>query len=235
MLDGGVLSSSTTMVQGPPGCGKTLLGLHFLAAGARAGEAGVHFGFYETPTRLLDKAAQVGLALSAFTTDGLLDIVWQSPLEEILDVLAERVLAAVQRHQARRLVIDGLNGFQSAAVYPERLTRFFTALSHELRRLGVTTLFTVETHTLYEAALEVPIRDLSAVVENILFLRYVEDADRLARVISILKLRESGYDATLRRFTITNHGIEIAGATAPRAATDPVVPPSAAARRQRGR
>jgi circadian clock protein KaiC len=94
----------------------------------------------------------------------------------------------------------------------------------------------VETHTLYEAALEVPIRDLSAVVENILFLRYVEDADRLARVISILKLRESGYDATLRRFTITNHGIEIAGATAPLPATDSVAPPpSAAARRRRGR
>jgi circadian clock protein KaiC len=66
MLHGGLLSSSTTMILGAPGSGKTLLGTHFLAAGARQGQAGLHFGFYETPTRLLDKAQQVGLDLSSF-------------------------------------------------------------------------------------------------------------------------------------------------------------------------
>jgi circadian clock protein KaiC len=78
MLQGGLLSSSTTMILGAPGSGKTLLGTHFLAAGARQGQPGLHFGFYETPTRLLDKAQQVGLDLSSFNADGLLEIIWQS-------------------------------------------------------------------------------------------------------------------------------------------------------------
>ena len=212
MLDGGLWSSSTTMVQGPPGSGKTLLGLHFLAEGARVGEAGLHFGFYETPTRLLDKAAQVGLEVSSFAADGRLEIVWQSPLEEILDALAERLLAAVRRRQVRRLFIDGLNGFQAAAIYPERLSRFLTALMHELRRLNITTLLAVETRRLESEELEVPITDISAVVENILFLRYQEEVGQRTRVFSILKLRESAYDPTLRAFTITPQGIAIAPA-----------------------
>jgi circadian clock protein KaiC len=112
-------------------------------------------------------------------------------------------------------------------VYPERLTRFFTALTHELRRRGVTTLFTAETHNLYDPTLEVPIRDLSAVVENIVFLRYVQDAHRLTRVISILKLRESSHDPTVRPFTISDTGIHLA------AADD--MPHDAPARRRRGR
>ena len=214
MLEGGLWSSSTTMILGPPGSGKTLLGLHFLAAGARAGEPGLHFGFYETPTRLIDKAAQVGLEVGSFAAGGLLEIVWQSPLEEILDALAERLLEAVKRRRVRRLFIDGLNGFQAAAVYPERLSRFCTALMHELRRLDVTTLVAVETRGLTSEELEVPIADISAVVENIIFLRYGEEASRRSRIISILKLSESGYDPTMRAFTITAQGISIATAVA---------------------
>ena len=229
MLDGGLWSSSTTMVQGPPGSGKTLLGLHFLAAGARAGEAGLHFGFYETPTRLIDKAAQVGLDVSSFAADGRLEIVWQSPLEEILDALAERLLAAVRRRPVRRLFIDGLNGFQAAAIYPERLSRFLTALMHELRRLNITTLIAVETRRLESEALEVPITDLSAVVENILFLRYQEEVGQRTRAFSILKLRESAYDPTLREFTMTAQGIAIApaGATPETAPAEPPRTPEA--------
>jgi circadian clock protein KaiC len=209
MLHGGLLSSSTTMILGAPGSGKTLLGTHFLAAGARQGQAGLHFGFYETPTRLLDKAQQVGLDLSSFNADGLLEIVWQSPLEEILDALAERLLAAVQRRQVRRLFIDGLNGFHAAAVYPERMGRFLTALTHELRRLNVTTVFSMETRDLFVPTLDVPVDDLSAVVENIIFLRYAERRSDVHRLISILKLRESGYDPTIRRFTIGDAGLAV--------------------------
>jgi len=209
MLQGGLLSNSTTMILGAPGSGKTLLGTHFLAAGAQQGQPGLHFGFYETPTRLLDKAQQVGLDLTSFNADGLLEIVWQSPLEEILDALAERLLAAVQQRQVRRLFIDGLNGFQAAAVYPERMGRFLTALTHELRRLNVTTVFSMETRDLFVPTLDVPVDDLSAIVENIIFLRYAERRSDVHRLISILKLRESGYDPAIRVFTIGDAGLAV--------------------------
>ena len=47
MLHGGLPTGSMTLVLGPSGSGKTLLGLQFLAEGARRNEPGLFFGFYE--------------------------------------------------------------------------------------------------------------------------------------------------------------------------------------------
>lgn len=49
MLGGGLHARSTSLVLGNSGSGKTLLGINFLAAGARQGEAGLYFGFGEPP------------------------------------------------------------------------------------------------------------------------------------------------------------------------------------------
>src|SRR6185437_1274830 len=60
IMGGGFPHHSTALLIGPPGIGKTTLGLHFLSqCGPDA--PGIHFGFYETPAALLDKAAALGL------------------------------------------------------------------------------------------------------------------------------------------------------------------------------
>ena len=48
MLQGGLLASSTTLLLGFSGSGKTLVSQHFLDAGAAKQEPGLYFGFYET-------------------------------------------------------------------------------------------------------------------------------------------------------------------------------------------
>lgn len=214
MLQGGLLSGSSTMVYGPTGSGKTLLGLHFLAAGARVGEPGLFLGFYETPPRLVAKAEQIGLEFAAHAERGLITIRWQQPVEQLIDALAEELLAAVAQHQIRRLVIDGLGGFQNAAVAPERTESFFTALGNELRARNVTTVFTVEAPDLVGPTVPTPFGGVSAIAENLLFLRYVELQARLYRLISIIKLRDSDYDPEIREFQITSRGINIAASFA---------------------
>ncbi len=211
MLGGGLLSGSTTMLVGPSGSGKTLLGLHFLEAGVRAGEPGLHFGFYETPPLLVETAAAIGLDLHA---DGRLTLLWQPSLEQSEDALAARLLTAVQDKGVRRLVIDGLDGFLQAAMYPERLSRFFTALVLELRARDVTTLIVVEQPTSYSMTTETPRPGLSAITENIVVLRTVERRARLHRFISIVKMRGSDHDPALREFIINAAGLVLAPASA---------------------
>jgi circadian clock protein KaiC len=211
MLHGGLLSGSTTMLLGAPGSGKTLTGLTFLATGARLGEPGLHFGFYETPTRLITKADEIGLEMSRFAGDGLIGMIWQPPLENNLDPLAESLLDTVQTMGVRRLFIDGLHGFHEAAIYPYRISRFFTALTNELRVRNVTTLLSVETPDLFSPAVEVPVSGIAAGVDNIVLLRYVELKSQLYRLISIMKVRESAYDMAIREFTISERGIDVAG------------------------
>ena len=70
MIHGGLLSGSTTLLLGGSGTGKTLLGLNFLEAGARVGENGLHFGFYEFPPRLVAKANGIGLDFANQVKDG---------------------------------------------------------------------------------------------------------------------------------------------------------------------
>lgn len=211
-LRGGLLSGSTTLLLGSPGTGKTLLGLHFLLQGAREGQPGVYFGFYETPPRLLEKAAGVGMSdLKRYVDKGLIEIQWQPPLEHNMDALAERLLERIQERKVKRLrlFIDSVAGFRSAAVYPDRMPRFFSALSHQLRMLDATTLYSDET-ALFSAGVETPQPEAAAYVENIIYLRYVELRSQLYRLISIMKMRESQYDSGIREFAISDDGIIVA-------------------------
>ncbi|MFP2958048.1 RAD55 family ATPase [Myxococcus sp. 1LA] len=211
-LHGGLLSGSTTLLLGAPGTGKTLLGLRFLLEGARQGQPGVYFGFYETSQRLIEKAEGVGMSdLKRFVDEGLIEIQWQPPLEHNLDALAERLLERIQERKVKRLrlFVDSVAGFRSASVYPERMSRFFSALSHQLRMLDVTTVYSDET-ALFSPDVDSPQPDAAAYVENVILLRYVELRSQLYRLISIMKMRESQYDSGIREFSITDKGITVA-------------------------
>ncbi|HEX8109657.1 MAG TPA: ATPase domain-containing protein [Kofleriaceae bacterium] len=173
MLRNGVMRGSTTGILGAPGAGKTIFGLQFLAAGAQRNEPALYFGFYETPPRLIAKAQGIGIPFDKYCRSGLVDLIWQPPLEHSIDGLAERLLDAAERHHVQRVFIDSVDGFRLSAMTPERLTRFFVALTNELRARGVTTLLSEEID-LVGATLPTHSASLSPNFENIIVLRYVE-------------------------------------------------------------
>lgn len=210
MLGGGLRSGSTTLLIGPPGSGKTLLGLHFLAAGVDQAESGLYFGFYEAPDRLVAKGEYIGLALGSAVAGGQIEIVWQPPFENMLDALAKQLLDVVQQRGIRRLFIDGFGGFLDANLYPERMGRFFAALTNELRSRNVTTVCSIALPELFGPDISVPIAGAAEVADNIIVLRYVELRSQLYRLVSLLKVRENAYDPAIREFKITNHGIDVA-------------------------
>ena len=211
MLRGGLLRGSATLLMGPSGSGKTLLGLQFLAEGAARGEPCLYFGFYESPPRLVGKGQGIGLDLVSAVHSGLLEMLWQPPVELVLDALAVKILAAIKRRGVHRLLVDGLMGFKESTVHTERINRFFAAFTNELRALEVTTVFTEETRVLFGPEVETPVKGLSALVENHLFLRQLEWKGELRRVLAILKTRESGHDPSLRELLIGDGGIQLGG------------------------
>jgi circadian clock protein KaiC len=205
MMQGGLKRGGTTVILGAPGSGKTLLGLKYLEAGLRVGERALYFGFYESPDRLIAKAARVGMKLD----DSRMRVEWQPPLEYVLDELGYKLLDAVQAHRPRRVLIDGIEGFQQSAIRKERVAMFLTALMVELRSLDVDVIFTEELGLLVADA-HVQTYLVSALVENIILLRYVEAGSRLQRLISIRKMRESEYDTSIREFSISAQGLHVA-------------------------
>lgn len=210
MLGGGLLASSATMLLGFSGSGKTLLSLHFLDAGARKQEPGLYFGFYEPPERLIESAQHVGMtSFRANDESGLTRILWQPALRYSLDALAERIIADVRERSVKRVVIDGIDGFRQGAAFPERTIRFVTALTNELRALDATVLITEETQKIFGPDVEVRVAGLSALVDNIILLEYMDVGSELKRLLSVIKQRGSGHEGNVRELCITDKGVEL--------------------------
>jgi circadian clock protein KaiC len=209
MLHGGIFQGSTTMLLGSSGSGKSLVGLHFLAEGARRGELSHYFAFYDSPQRVHAQMEGVGLDLKPLIAQGHLELSFRPPTENRLDAIGTELLSLIRERKVRRLFLDGFDALNKAVIHRPRVARFMAALVNECRAHGVTLVFTAETESVFGIELTLPVRGVSMLCENLLFLRCAEARAELRRFISILKLRTSGYDPALRELLISNHGVQI--------------------------
>jgi circadian clock protein KaiC len=210
MLRGGVRPASVTMLLGSSGSGKTLLGMQFLSEGIRRGERVLYFGFYERPEAILAKCQRVSIAgVKEGVERGLAQLVWHRPVEGVIDELGESLIHTVQTHRPSRLFLDGVDGFEKAADFPERMSHVYSAIAQELEQCGVTTLYSTETRELFARNIEVPIEGLSAATQNIILLRHIEHRATMLRVMAILKVRDDDYDGRMRELQITDDGIRL--------------------------
>jgi circadian clock protein KaiC len=210
MTGGGWPHGSTTLVLGGAGSGKTLLGLSFLVAGARQGQNGLLFGFYEPPEQLIDMAEAAGLPKDERSALGALEFAWNPRCEQLIDKLAADLLEKIRRRNVQRVFIDSMAGFESAALHPRRLSNFLGALALELRRLGVTSILSEEIHEPQGPEIRLSTGNIPAVSDNIVFLRCVERASQLYRLLTVRKLRSNAFDTSTREFWIEKDGIRLA-------------------------
>lgn len=206
LIGGGLACASATLAMGPSGVGKTSLGLQFLAQGTPEAPS-LHFGFYESPQRLMLKAAALGIDLAAMERSGALHLCWQPTSEGLLDGLGTKLLQLVETYGIKRLLLDSLGGMTRVATNPARLSDFFSTLTGELRARGVTVLLTSETQRLLGSEVKAPMPDMSSVVDNIFVMRFVEDAAELKRMMTILKVRDSVYDPSLLEVVLDAQGL----------------------------
>ena len=81
MLSDGFYRGASTLVAGPSGIGKTLLALHFIFSGARAGETGLIATFQENPTQL----ERIANGFSWSLEDPGIELMYRTPVDLYLD------------------------------------------------------------------------------------------------------------------------------------------------------
>ena len=209
MLGGGLDRDSVTLVVGTPGGGKTLFGLAFLAAGAEAGEPGLMLGYHERPETLTDKGEGVGLPIRRGIDEGMIHFNWRPPSELLADEEIERLLALIEKHRIKRVVVDALEDIRQAVIPRSRELVVLASLANLLREREVTTVVLHDLQRIVGVSFDMPMAELSALMDNVLHVRAVEQKGEMSRLIAVLKVRARMHDHALREFHITPKGMSV--------------------------
>jgi len=130
LLADGYWPGASTLVCGPSGVGKTLMGLHFVLNGAALGEPGIIATLQEDPTQLARVAGGFGWRLDA---PGV-HLMSRTPVDMYIDEWVYELVDLVERAGARRVVIDSLVDLSMAADEPHRFREWMYSLTRRFSR-----------------------------------------------------------------------------------------------------
>jgi circadian clock protein KaiC len=207
LLGGGIERGSSTLIIGPAGTGKSLLTLSFAAAAAARGECAALFIFDEELGLLFERSRGLGIDLEGMVERGQLLVEQVDAAELSPGEFAHRVRRSVEEKGARTVVIDSLNGYQSAMPEEQQLILHMHELLQYLNRQGASTFLTVAQHGLV-GDMKSPV-DVTYLADTVILLRYFEAAGRVRRAISVIKKRTSAHEDTIREFRIGGSGISL--------------------------
>jgi circadian clock protein KaiC len=203
LLGGGIEQGSSTLLLGPAGSGKSILTLQFVKATIERGDKAAMFIFDEELGLLFDRAKPLGYDLRTWQESGKLSIVQLDAAELSPGEFAHRVRISVERANAQTVVIDSLNGYQTAMPQENSLILHMHELLQFLNRQGASTFLTVAQHGLLGSDMRAPV-DVTYLADAVILLRYYEAKSAVKRAISMIKKRTGRHEDTIREFTIGN-------------------------------
>jgi circadian clock protein KaiC len=216
MVAAGWLRGTTTLVVGPAGAGKTMLGLHFLRRGVEDGEASLLVTFQENPTQLRRAIRSLGWNDRELLDAGKFALLYRSPVELQIDTVVHEIFERVERDGVRRVVIDALGDLERAAGDSARFSDYVYALSQHLAARQVSSMFMLEAAgpMLVEKAYRTEAEKTAHIVDNLLALTMNFEGE-LERSVRIVKSRGSAHDGFARPLRIETGGLTVGGSRRP--------------------
>lgn len=215
ILEGGLPRGRTTVINGAPGSGKTLLGLEFLYRGALAGEPGIFIGFEEPVEQLRQNAATLGWDLPAlerenrlFLLDGRIQpdtlVSGEFSLKGLLAIAAGKS----KEMGARRIVIDALEVALRLFDEPRQVRNQMHLLNDWMQQAGLTTILTVKPLKRNGASIYEDFFD--SMGDCVLALDARVSDQVTTRRLRVTKYRGSGFGRNEYPYVITDDGFHTA-------------------------
>lgn len=208
LLQGGLHRSTTTLLIGPAGSGKSALSTSFVVAAAKRGERAVIFAFEEGLPTLITRSAALGMDLQPYIKAGTVRVKQIDPAELTPGEFTHIVRDEVENHDARVVIIDSLNGYMNAMPDERFLALQIRELLSYLNQRGVATILVLAQHGMMGAAMKSPV-DVSYLADTVILLRYFEAAGTIRKAISVVKKRSGPHEDTLREYGLGSGGIRI--------------------------
>jgi circadian clock protein KaiC len=214
ILNGGLLSHRLYLIDGDPGAGKTTLALQFLLEGIHVGEKCLYITLSETKEELSAGAASHGWSLDGIEIveliaeesdlDGESQVTMYHPSEVELTETTRRVLDAVEKTNASRVVFDSLSELRLLAQNSLRYRRQILALKQFFVGRKCTVLL-LDDRTSEGSDLQ--LQSIAHGVVSLDQLAPVYGAER--RRLRVMKLRGSRFRGGYHDFTIREGGIVV--------------------------
>jgi circadian clock protein KaiC len=213
ILAGGLPARRVYLIDGAPGSGKTTLALQFLLAGAARGEPGLYVTLSESEEELGQVATSHGWSLEGIEvvelptedpeTDGEAYTIFH-PAEVELQVVVDRMFAAVEKSAARLVVLDSLSEMRLLARDPLRFRRQILALKQFFSTRECTVLL-LDDKTAPEGDLQ-----LHSLAHGVIQLEHIAleyGAER--RRLQVIKLRGRRFQGGHHDFRICTGGLAV--------------------------
>ncbi|MBS1875306.1 MAG: circadian clock protein KaiC [Acidobacteria bacterium] len=207
MCGGGFYRDSVILVSGATGTGKTLLTTKFMGGGAASGERCLLLAFEESREQLFRNATGWGVDFERLERDGLLRVVCQYPEISNLEDHLIRIKAQINDFRPNRVAVDSLSALERGTT-TRGFREFVIALTSFIKDHELAGLFTSTTPTLMGGT-SVTEAHISTITDSIILLRYVEMFGEMRRGITVLKMRGSMHDKSIREFRIDATGMHI--------------------------
>ena len=207
LLGGGIERGTSTLLIGAAGSGKSSLATHFVMEAAARGERSAVFLFEESLHALRTRSAGLGLDLDARLADGTVMVQSVDPSELSPGEFFHIVRNAVEKSQARVVVIDSLNGYLNAMPGERFLVTQLHELLSYLGQMGVASFLLNAQQGLIGSMNSMV--DVSYLADTVVLLRYFEARGAVHTAISVLKKRTGAHERTLREMVISGDGISI--------------------------
>lgn len=207
MLGGkGFYRSSSILISGTAGTGKSTLSAKFVAEACRKGERALYLAFEESQSQIIRNMKSVGIDLGPFVKKGLLEFHTTRPTYHGLEMHLVTIHDLVNRFKPSVLVVDPITNLTTIGSEIEVKT-MLTRLIDFLKIKNVTAMFTSLTsggNNLDQSEVGV-----SSLMDSWILVRNLESGGERNRALYILKSRGTAHSNQVREFLISHQGIDL--------------------------
>ncbi len=205
LVNGGYFLGSTTVMAGISGVGKTVMGLQYVAEGARLGERSLMLSLDEQVPQLLRDAASIGIDLQKELDRGSVLMRYDTPQEIDIDYHFHTIERLVEEFKPKRVLIDSLSTYGVNLGTQGRPFRdFFHALVALMKEHQIAAVYNLENPEMLGMSSMMGVFHMSSLVDNIILMNFIEIGDTFRRGLTVGKMRSNPVIHTTHECEVVN-------------------------------
>ena len=207
MLGGhGFFRTSTVLVSGTAGSGKSIIAAHLANATCKRGERCLVFAFEESPSQIVRNMRSVGLDLQQWIDKGLLELRASRPTLYGLEMHLARMHKAIAELKPAAVIVDPISSFMSAGS-AQQVKAMLVRLFDWLKTQQITGLVTSLTTPMSREETDVGI---SSLIDTWIEVRDLEVGGERNRTLYLIKSRGMRHSKQVRELVIQDDGVSLA-------------------------